>query len=100
MTRTEARSIGVATSEILRAAPEVTPAEIAERAANHRLRFRWTLTANSLAKYWSQCATAPSSPNGQGYEPFAPPEPLSPAEQDASDKARAAAFAEYRGGKS
>lgn len=61
MTRREARAIGVATSEILRATPDVTVEEIDRRGENYRAWFPGAAaTANALVKYWSQCSAAPN----------------------------------------
>lgn len=66
MTRPEARATGVALSEIRHAMPEVTPEEVARRAALYRQHFPGaSLTANALAKHWSRCGRAPQPVNGE-----------------------------------
>lgn len=60
LTRPKARSIGVAAATIRRVAPDVTPIEIARRAALYPQHFRdATLTANDLAAHWARCAHPP-----------------------------------------
>ena len=59
LTKSAARAIGVALAEIKAAQPDVTPEEIARRAANYRAQMTGaTLTASALAKHWARCATA------------------------------------------
>jgi hypothetical protein len=62
MTRDEARRIGVATSAILNASPNVTPEEVARRGENYRRRYPHveTPTAMALQSRWSECDAAPA----------------------------------------
>lgn len=52
--------IGKALAEIKAVSPDVTPAEIARRAATYRLHHpAWALTPNALAKHWASCDKRP-----------------------------------------
>lgn len=95
MTARDARACGVALAEIRKASPDVTPIEIARRAANYRSRYREAaLTPSALCNQWAACATgttraanggfagevASVRPKGWGTEL-----PLAPAAEDGRD---------------
>lgn len=62
MTRPMARSISVALTAIMAVMPKLTAGEIIIRAREYRRKHpTWELTPNSLAKYWSTCATRESA---------------------------------------
>lgn len=60
LTKRAAGAIGVAAAEIRKASPDVTPEEVARRAANYRcvMPRGATLTASALAKHWPRCGVA------------------------------------------
>ena len=56
MTEAAARACGVALAEIRKVAPNLTPEEIARRAANYPTHFGdAALTPSALAKHWATC---------------------------------------------
>lgn len=56
LTRSHARSLGVAVAEIKTATPDVSPEEIRRRASVYRRKHPdWELTGPSLAKHWAGC---------------------------------------------
>ena len=58
-------AIATAAAEIRKASPDVTPEEVARRAANYRrLMPKATLTASALSKHWSRCGS-PKTPAPQ-----------------------------------
>jgi len=58
----------VAIAKIRKASPDVTPEEIARRAANYRLHMPTAmLTATALLNHWARCAQPPS--RGQDARP-------------------------------
>lgn len=60
LTRSHARSLGVAVAEIQRATPDVSPDEIRRRASVYRdIHPTWELTGPALAKHWAGCVGRP-----------------------------------------
>lgn len=62
------KSAAVALKAIKAVSPDVTPEEIKRRAKNYRVNYKdWSLTANSIAKYWGGCdrvnTVKPKGPN-------------------------------------
>jgi len=58
LTRSHARSLGVAVAEIEKATPDVSPDDIRSRAAVYsRKHPTWELTGPALAKHWAGCAS-------------------------------------------
>jgi hypothetical protein len=82
------KSIGTALAQIKKTAPNVTPEEIARRAANYRSQMpQATITANALAQHWARCdkpGTAQprrqKSPDGEVPHPETPNVPFKHAE--------------------
>jgi hypothetical protein len=73
ITKTQARAIGVALSEIVRVTPNVTPEEIERRALCYKRAHRdWALTASSLAKNWSEFSIDPETAK-QKLDPYKVP---------------------------
>lgn len=68
LTKSAARTIGVALAEIRKASPDVSAEEIARRAQQYRrvMPQGSTLTASALAKHWARCGEvvrlAPATP--------------------------------------
>ncbi len=64
-----ARTIGVALAEIRRATPDVTPAEIARRAALWSAHFpQATMTPSAIAKWWARLSHGPLPASTGAYE--------------------------------
>lgn len=62
------KAAAAALKEIRSVSPYVTPEEIKRRAKNYRVNYKdWSLTANSIAKYWGGCdrvnTVKPKGPN-------------------------------------
>ena len=62
------KAAAVALKTIREVSPDVTPEEIKRRAKNYRVNYKdWSLTANSIAKYWGGCdrvnTVKPKGPN-------------------------------------
>lgn len=74
LTRTAARSVGVALAGILKVSPDLTPQEIERRAANYLLQLpNATLTAHALEKHWARCGHPPAQ--SPSYRSLAAHEP-------------------------
>lgn len=68
LTKTRARTIGVALAEIQKASPDVTPDEIARRARAYPqvMPPGTKLTAPALASHWARCGSG----SGREYRPY------------------------------
>lgn len=73
ITKTQGRSIAVALAEILKVSPSLTCEEIERRVLCYkRLHRDWPLTANSMAKNWSEFAINPETAQ-QKLDPYKTP---------------------------
>jgi hypothetical protein len=65
LTKPAASAVGVALAAIGKVCPELTPGEIARRAAHYRAHFRDAmLTPSALAKWWARCERPPGGGGG------------------------------------
>lgn len=73
ITKSSARTTGVALAEIRKATPTVTTEEIERRALCYKRAHRdWPLTPSALAKHWSEFAINPET-NAQKLDPYKTP---------------------------
>lgn len=73
LTKTGAKTIGVALAEIQEASPEVTPEEIHHAAKTYkRLHKDWPLTATALSKHWGEVSGG-SDTESRKRDPYLPP---------------------------
>jgi hypothetical protein len=79
LTADTARAVGVSLAKIVKVSPDLTPFEIARRAANYHTHFDGAaLTAPALARHWARCDIAKAHGHGTSreYPGMSPDDPI------------------------